>query len=126
VRKVLVLAGLPAFVLVVIAVAAMAGVAEAVVVACCVLGVALVVAGGTAAINGYGRRHADAPPMTAKARFGAVLIGAVVALVGLLQVMTGGANSSLGNALGQWMLILGGLFALANLALAGFALMRDG
>ncbi|GAB2970310.1 hypothetical protein [Nocardioides montaniterrae] len=59
-------------------------------------------------------------PMSATARLGAALIGAVVGFVGLV-LGSGGAS-----VVGGWLLLLGGVFAVVNLALAGWRLMRDG
>lgn len=66
-------------------------------------------------------------PMSAKARMGAVLIGAVVGLVGFLLAEGGAsADNTATSMIGGWLLILGGLLAVVNLVLAGWRLMRDG
>lgn len=69
----------------------------------------------------------DKEPVSAKRRMGAVLIGAVVGFVGFVMAEAGAnADSASTSMLGGWLLFLGGLFALVNLGLAGWRLMRDG
>lgn len=66
------------------------------------------------------------PPVSAKSRLGAMLIGIGVAAVGAILVANARGNENLGGTIGEWLIILGGLVAIVNLLLAGWRLMRDG